>query len=56
MKKYIKPSVKAVEIEITGALCEPSDTLPVGDDQGKGFDGKYGAWSKEDFDDDEDLW
>ena len=51
MKKYIKPSVKAVEIEITGALCEPSDvTINVG----MTTDGY--AWSKEDMDDDDFLW
>ena len=54
MKKYIKPSVKAVAVSMEGIM--DTGSFSINGEQDKSFDGKYGAWSKEDMDDDDFLW
>ena len=35
---------------------DTDNTMNINGGQGKGYEGVYGAWGKEDMDDSEDLW
>ena len=52
MKKYIKPSVKAVAVSVEGMVCG-SDNLPITTEPQSG-EYQYPAFGKED--DDDFLW
>ena len=54
MKKYIKPSVKAVAVSMEGIM--DTSSFSINGEQDKSYGDKYGAWSKEDMDDDDFLW
>ena len=56
MKKYIKPSVKAVAVSMEGMVCTSPEEVGIYGEQDKSYGNKYGAWSKEDMDDDDFLW
>ena len=53
MKKYIKPSVKAVAVSVEGMVCtSPEEEVGIYEEQGEGYN--YPAYGKED--DDDFLW
>lgn len=48
-KNYIEPSVKVALVSVERMIC--GSDVSINDDQGKDFEGIYGAWGKEDNED-----